>query len=213
MQVILQIAQALALALGETAGRDAGGTRDHLGDLPLVDDRRCTGLLTGGHRVDARLRLHDLVTQARCLLVVLGADCGVLTGLEIGELRHERRSVHGQAQLQAQPCTGLVDQVDRLVGQHTVGQVAGAHRHGCAQRGIRVGHPVVVLVRVRQPLEDEHGVVDARLVDLHGLEAALQRRVLLDLAVLLERRRADHVQVAACETGLQDVARVHAALT
>ena len=50
-------------------------------------------------------------------------------------------------------------------------------------------------------------------VDEHGLEAALERGVLLDvLAVLVERGRADGVQLAAGEHRLEQVAGVHGAL-
>ena len=47
----------------------------------------------------------------------------------------------------------------------------------------------------------------------HLLEAPLERRVLLDvLAVLVERRRADHAQLAAGEHRLEHVAGVHRAV-
>ena len=47
---------------------------------------------------------------------------------------------------------------------------------------------------------------------MHRLEAPLERRVLLDvLAVLVERRRADGVQLAAREHRLEHVRRVHRA--
>ena len=49
-----------------------------------------------------------------------------------------------------------------------------------------------------------------RLADEDLLEAALERRVLLDpLAVLVERGRADHVQLAAGQHRLEHVAGVH----
>ena len=52
-----------------------------------------------------------------------------------------------------------------------------------------------------------------RLVDHHRLEAPLERRILLDvLAVLVERGRADAVQLAAREHRLEHVAGVHRAL-
>ncbi len=52
-----------------------------------------------------------------------------------------------------------------------------------------------------------------RLADQHLLEAPLQRRVLLDvLAVLVERGRADHPQLAAGQHRLEHVAGVHRAL-
>ena len=57
------------------------------------------------------------------------------------------------------------------------------------------------------------GVLDRRLADVHLLEAALERGVLLDvLAVLVERRGADHAQLAAGEHRLDHVAGVHRAL-
>ena len=52
-----------------------------------------------------------------------------------------------------------------------------------------------------------------RLADVHRLEAALERGVLLDvLAVLVERGRADHAQLAAGQHRLEHVAGVHRAL-
>ena len=52
-----------------------------------------------------------------------------------------------------------------------------------------------------------------RLADEHGLEAALQRGVLLDvLAVLVERRGADRAQLAAGEHRLEQVGGVDRAL-
>ena len=52
-----------------------------------------------------------------------------------------------------------------------------------------------------------------RLADVHLLEPALERGVLLDvLAVLVERGGADHAQLAAGEHRLDHVAGVHRAL-
>ena len=61
-------------------------------------------------------------------------------------------------------------------------------------------------------MQDQHGVLDRGLADLHRLEPALERGVLLDGAVLLERGRTHEVQLAAREARLQDVARVGAAV-
>ena len=69
------------------------------------------------------------------------------------------------------------------------------------------------LVALLQATQDGDGVLDGRLLDEHGLETALQRRVLFDiLAVFIERRCADAVQLAARQHRLEQVARVHAAL-
>ena len=71
---------------------------------------------------------------------------------------------------------------------------------------------MVKLVLLLQPAQDRDGVRNARLADEHGLEAPLQRRVLLDIfAIFVERRRADAVQLAARQRRLQQIARVHRA--
>ena len=69
------------------------------------------------------------------------------------------------------------------------------------------------LVAVAQPAQDLHGVLGRRLLDADLLEAPLERGVALEvLAVLVERRRADRLELAAGERRLQDRGRVDRAL-
>ncbi len=64
---------------------------------------------------------------------------------------------------------------------------------------------MVRLVAVAQAAQDLHGVLDRRLLDADLLEAPLERGVALEvLAVLVERRRADGLQLAARERRLED---------
>ena len=108
---------------------------------------------------------------------------------------------------------GLVDEVDRLVGQEAVGDVAVREDRRRDQRGVLDPDLVVLLVALAQAAQDRDRVLDRRLADEHRLEAALERGVLLDvLAVLVERRRADAVQLAAGEHRLEHVRGVHRAL-
>ena len=68
------------------------------------------------------------------------------------------------------------------------------------------------LIPLLQAPEDGDGVLYRRLGDQHRLEAAFQRRVLLNiLAVFVQRGRADQVQLAPGQHGLEQVARVHGA--
>ena len=80
------------------------------------------------------------------------------------------------------------------------------------ERAVLDLHAVEHLEALAQPAQDRDRVLDRRLVDEHRLEASLERGVLLDvLAVLVERGRADHVQLAAREHRLEHVAGVHRA--
>ena len=108
---------------------------------------------------------------------------------------------------------GLVDEVDRLVGQEAVGDVAVAEHRRRDERGVADAHAVVRLVALLQPAQDRDRVGDRRLADEDRREPALERGVLLDvLAVLVERRRADAAQLAAREHRLQQVRGVDRAL-
>ena len=123
----------------------------------------------------------------------------------------ERRRGRCDAQPDARP--GLVDQVDRLVRQEAVGDVAGAELGGGAERLVGDLELVVLLVALADAAQDLDRLLDARLVDHHRLEAALEGGVPLDvLAVLVQRGGADALQLAAGERRLEDVRGVDRAL-
>ena len=69
------------------------------------------------------------------------------------------------------------------------------------------------LIIVADAADDGDGLLNGRLSDGDGLEAALERGVLFDmLAVLVEGRCADDLNFAARERGLEDIGGVHGAL-
>ena len=104
----------------------------------------------------------------------------------------------------------LVDQVDRLVGQEAVGDVAVRERRRRDDRAVGDAHAVVLLVSVLEAAQDRDRVLDRRLVDEDRLEPAGERRVLLDvLLVFVERGGADAVQLAARERRLEQVRGIH----
>ena len=108
---------------------------------------------------------------------------------------------------------GLVHQVDGLVGEETVADIAvGERRRG--HQGVVVNADAVIdLIALLQTAQDRDGVLHARLVHLYRLEAALQRGVLFNiLAVFVQRGGADAVQLAPGQHGLEQVAGIHAAL-
>src|SRR6266853_1707883 len=107
----------------------------------------------------------------------------------------------------------LVDQVDRLVREKAVGDVAVREFGGGDDRRVGDIHAVMHLVLLLQAAQDGDGRLDRGLVHHHLLEAALERRVLLDvLAVFVEGGRAHAVQLAPRKRRLEHVARVDRAL-
>ena len=113
------------------------------------------------------------------------------------------------ADLNLQRGAGFVDQVDGLVGQEAVGDVAMREHGGRDDGGVLDAHAVVDLELFLEAAQNGDGVVDRRLAHQHGLEAARQGGVLFDvLAVFGQRGGADAAQFAARESRLQHVGRV-----
>ena len=155
-----------------------------------------------------------LVAQRGGLLEVLGVDRRLLLPPHLRDLLVELAQVRRRGHpADPHPGPGLVDQVDRLVRQEPVADVAVRQLRGGDQGAVGDRHPVVRLVPVPQALEDLDRVRDRRLGHLDRLEPALQRGVLLQvLAVLIQRGRADRLQLAPGQHRLQDRGRVDRAL-
>ena len=69
------------------------------------------------------------------------------------------------------------------------------------------------LVAFLESAQNRDGALDAGLADVNGLEAALERGVLLDvLAILIEGGRANDAQLAPSKHRLQHVASIHRSL-
>ena len=72
---------------------------------------------------------------------------------------------------------------------------------------------MVELVALFEPAQDGYRILDGGLVYVDRLEAPCERGVVLNmLLVLFERSRADDADIAARESGLEHVGRVHGAL-
>ena len=97
----------------------------------------------------------------------------------------------------------LVDEVDGLIGQEAIGDVALGQQHCLTQDALRDFDAMILLVVVGDALQNLERILHIRLVDRDRLEAALKRGVLFDvLAVFGEGRRADDLNFPAGERGL-----------
>ena len=109
--------------------------------------------------------------------------------------------------------TGLVDEVDGLIGQEAILDVAVGKVRGGLDSTLRIAHMVVLLVTRLERGQDLDRVLDARLLDIDGLEATLEGRVLGEvLAELLGRGSANNLEGTARKHGLEHGARVDGAL-
>ncbi len=122
------------------------------------------------------------------------------------DLLVEAQDVFGFALLlQSQRARGLVHQVDGLVGEEAVGDVAVRVGSGSHQGAVGDAHAVVDLILVLDAAEDADGVWYGRFADEDGLEASGQGDVFFDLAVLGEGRGAAALELAPGQGRLQQV--------
>src|SRR5713101_6188313 len=127
--------------------------------------------------------------------------------LHLGDLFRK----HGLAQLDAR--AGFVDEVDGLVGQKAIGDVAVREVDRVVQGLLGVGDGVEFLVALAHALQHADGFVLGRRGNFNRLEPALQRAIPLDrLAVLGRRGRADALDFAAAQRRLKDVGRIQRTL-
>jgi hypothetical protein len=182
----------------------------------LVDDL-LLALPLGPHRARALLELGDLTLHV--LQACLARRVALLLERLLLDLQLHQLALHGvdlrrhavHFHLDLGRC--LVDEIDRLVGQEPIGHVPVAERRRSHERGVLDPDPVMDLVPLLEAAQDRNRVLHGRLGHHYRLEPPLERGVLLDaLAVLVQRRRADAPQLAACQGRLEQVRRVHGAL-
>ncbi len=114
--------------------------------------------------------------------------------------------------LHANAAGRLVNQVDGLVRQLAVGDIAMAQFGRRDDRAVGDGDLVVHFVALFQATQDRNGVFFAWLVDQDFLESTLKRGILLYiLAVLVERGSPHTMQLATRQRRFEHVASVHRA--
>ena len=216
MEIGLHAQQTIAFVLVDRGNRHAGPLGHDFVDVGLADHDAARARLHVeplARELQVLARRHFLLAIELGLLEVLLRDrvLHLLDGhadalVDLAELLAIARF------LQLGARTGLVHEVDGLVGQEPIGDVAAGLIDRRLDRFRRVLDVMELLVAVLHAHQDLDRFLLGRRIDLDRLEAAFERPVLLDvLPVLGRRRRTDAANLTARECRLQDVGGVERA--
>ena len=112
-----------------------------------------------------------------------------------------------------QAAGGLVDPVDRLIGQKPVGDIAVRQRRRRHKRRVGNPHAVVQLVFLFDAAQNRDGVFNRGFLHHHRLKPTRQSCVFFDIfAVFIQRGRADAMQLAAGKCGFDQIGGIHGAI-
>ncbi len=184
----------------------------------IAAEARACHLDRGGQRIDGGILAEDHELQVALeVLQHFAIRCRDMLGRYPRDARDDRfnvRHCHRGFPLghRFQPERGarLVDDVDRLVRQVPVIDVALRELRRSNQRIVVIADTVMLLESRLQPAQDLDRFRDARLDDVDLLEAPGERVVLLeDAAVFLVGGRSDAAQFAVRKHRLDQVGRVH----
>ena len=120
-----------------------------------------------------------------------------------------RRNFHAR-----QPLTrsGLIDNVDCLVGQKTVGNIPLREFHRFLDGLLGIGHLMMVLVSVSQSHKNLHRFLGSGRIDHNGLEPPGQSPVFFNIfAVFIQRRCAHALNFPAGKRWFEYIGSVQAA--
>ena len=207
VQRIFKMQQALAFFLRQLYDRDAGPHSDDLGDVFCLHDA-VAALILCSPLVLFLLQLickgFLLVTQLGRALEVLLVDGSRLINLDFFDALFHLLQVFRRSEC-SETHTGrrFIDEVDGLIRQVTVCNVARGELNGALNGFIGNLYFMVRLVAIFQTFKDLHRFFFGRLTDMYRLETTLQRGVFFNvLSVLVDGRRTDDLEVTARQSRL-----------
>ena len=208
--------QALGLLRRELAHGDARPLPHDVGDI-LGRHRDMTALLLLPALLLRRERLAQLfllIAESRGPLEILRGDGRLFIRIQLLQFllqaAHILRLLH---LLHAHLGGRFIHEVNGLIRQEAIRDIAFGQLHGRLHGLVRNLRAVELLVARAQATQNPDGVLLCRLLHHDGLEPAGKRRILLKaFLVLIERRRADDLDLAARQRRLQDVGRIERAL-
>ena len=213
VQTLLHVDEAGEFLLTDLGGGDAGPKLDDGGEVLRGQLRHRNAAQVIQFVLYLQLAALELRHALINLVVLLDLKQIVLFGLNGLQFLVQRRDLGGGGRVQIQTGACLVDQIDRLVRQIAVVDIALGQNRCLLADFVRNRDAVEGLVVAADAAQDGGSVRDGRLVDGDRLESALQRGVLFDiLAVLGVGGRTDDLNLTARQRRLEYVGGIHRAL-
>ena len=215
LQGLFQFLQSLSVVLSGVAHRYAGPLGQHRSDVALLNSFLRMSLPPAlfprlQFLAEVPLRIPE---HGRLFKILLADGLGELTP-RLDRPLFQPLQLRGQ-RMAGQPGLGgrLVHEVDGLVRQKPLGQIANGQIHRRLQGLVRDGDVVVGLIPPPQSPENGQCLVPGGLAHRDGLEAALQGGVLFDIfAVLIQGGGSDDLYLTPGQGRLQDVGCVNGSL-
>ncbi len=149
------------------------------------------------------LRLVTLALDSLPLYLFLSYKTGYLV-----------KSLRYRIDFKTQLGCSLVNKIDSLVREETIGDVTFRQSDRCYDSLVTDTYLVVVLVTLLKSAQDSDSSRLIRLIHHHFLETAFESLVLFKiLLVLIKSRRTDGAQLTAGERGLENIGGIHGTLT
>ena len=222
-ETFVQLCKALQLILADGGGGNLCPELDNAGEVihRQCRARLCVQLpqlglalhLTASELRDTGVALVEHLLRKFLPLGRIGAHQRLALEADVLQILLRLHAAVDVRMLEIDVGAGLVNEVDGLIRQEAVGNVALAEQDSLTAHLIADDDAVVFLIVRGDAAQDLHAVLDRRFIDRDRLETALKRGVLFDmLAVLGEGRGADDLDLASGKGGLEDVGGVHAAL-
>ena len=214
MELAFHVKQLFGFSFRQLENRDACGRRDHIGNSVLIHDHgNIRFAFTPGFFLvfTFLFQLFLGIPQGGSLFEILVCNSLVLIGFDFLDLDIKLlKGAGGREPLDAQARARLIDQVDSLVRQVTVLDIARGKLGRALDRLISNSHMMMVLILLAKAFEYLDSFSDSRLSYLDRLEAAFQGCVLFNiLTVLICCSSTDSLEFAARQHRLEHIGSTH----
>ena len=209
MQLGFHVEQFRSFFFGEFVDRDARPNAQHFGDGLFVD----LVVQVDALGFDVCFFLGTLIQQGALLVAqaagffkALVFDCFFLGSLNVFDFVLNFFQIWWRLHAHdAQAATGFVNEIDRLVWQKAIRDIAIGHVGCCNECLVCDGHSVVAFVFVANALQDFNRVRHRRLVNFDWLETPFEGSIFFEVfAEFIKRRGTDGLQFSARQHRLQN---------